>query len=505
MSARTTHNPYQPSSISVQAWLRREEETPLPPPRPVALEELAQHDSPSSLWMAVHGRVYDVTSFLAVHPGGRASLLRGGGLDATALFVAAHPYLAACTLLAKCFVGELQLTPPPGTGAARGVDWPADALLAWRSGTVAAVAGGVVHVDVGGGTAEGVVVVGGVLELCLAGGVGAAGERGCGCGAQPPHAHRRALCVSGEGTARHLRVVLLDDSGGGGSSGALAEGAHVVVRGPAPPRVPVGVLGGGAGEGARRGAALGPSAPPLGSAAAALLAGGAFVAWADGASGAWRGAWPGGVSELGAGGGVLCIARGGGGLAACLPLLAAAAAAGRGSSSSSSTSAISSGTLPTALLWDVRCGAGDALALATGLSDEAPPFWDELLRVAAAAGGARLSAAVLVAEGDLEASEGGVLAPQWLDAPLPPHVVLQPASNDARVEPQLLARLSRAGGGRGGGGAAPRSLLPPPHANLVVLVASGGDDEWERGVDAALRAAFYLAPQCVRVPCERVG
>lgn len=53
--------------------------------------DLSAHGPESdSVWVAVHGDVYDLTSFLDTHPGGRASLLSVAGTDGTAPFLAYH-------------------------------------------------------------------------------------------------------------------------------------------------------------------------------------------------------------------------------------------------------------------------------------------------------------------------------------------------------------------------------------------------------------------------------
>lgn len=36
----------------------------------ITAEELAKHTSSDSLWMAINGKVYDLTNFLDDHPGG---------------------------------------------------------------------------------------------------------------------------------------------------------------------------------------------------------------------------------------------------------------------------------------------------------------------------------------------------------------------------------------------------------------------------------------------------
>ena len=46
-------------------------------------EEVAHHRTPTDLWLIAHGKVYDVTRWVEMHPGGAAALLRRGGLDAT--------------------------------------------------------------------------------------------------------------------------------------------------------------------------------------------------------------------------------------------------------------------------------------------------------------------------------------------------------------------------------------------------------------------------------------
>lgn len=52
-----------------------------------SLETIAEHNSKESCWMAIEGKVYDLTPFVAsgFHPGGEA-ILAGCGIDATELF-----------------------------------------------------------------------------------------------------------------------------------------------------------------------------------------------------------------------------------------------------------------------------------------------------------------------------------------------------------------------------------------------------------------------------------
>lgn len=53
-------------------------------------DEVSQHASESSCWLAIDGVVYDMTNFLNEHPGGKKALLREAGKDATDSFDAVH-------------------------------------------------------------------------------------------------------------------------------------------------------------------------------------------------------------------------------------------------------------------------------------------------------------------------------------------------------------------------------------------------------------------------------
>lgn len=50
------------------------------------LEEVAKHCKEGDYWMVIDNRVYDVTNFIASHPGGREPLTHNAGLDATDQF-----------------------------------------------------------------------------------------------------------------------------------------------------------------------------------------------------------------------------------------------------------------------------------------------------------------------------------------------------------------------------------------------------------------------------------
>lgn len=52
---------------------------------PYTTEQVAQHASKTDCWTIIDGSVYNITSYVARHPGG-AEILRACGTDATTLF-----------------------------------------------------------------------------------------------------------------------------------------------------------------------------------------------------------------------------------------------------------------------------------------------------------------------------------------------------------------------------------------------------------------------------------
>ncbi|XP_058465332.1 cytochrome b5 reductase 4 isoform X2 [Malaya genurostris] len=78
--------------------------------KPVSHAELAQHSTQDDAWLAIRGKVYNVTRYLKFHPGGVDELMRGVGKDATKLFDEVHAWVNYESLLAKCFVGPLRST-----------------------------------------------------------------------------------------------------------------------------------------------------------------------------------------------------------------------------------------------------------------------------------------------------------------------------------------------------------------------------------------------------------
>merc|ERR1719221_2581729 len=52
--------------------------------------EVQRHTSKDDLWLLIDGKVYDVTPFLNIHPGGGQLIVEAAGKDATSLFEMTH-------------------------------------------------------------------------------------------------------------------------------------------------------------------------------------------------------------------------------------------------------------------------------------------------------------------------------------------------------------------------------------------------------------------------------
>lgn len=73
----------------------------------VTSQELAKHNTINDCWIAIDGKVYNVTHYLDFHPGGVEEMMRGSGKDATDLFNQIHTWVNYRSMLKKCLVGHL--------------------------------------------------------------------------------------------------------------------------------------------------------------------------------------------------------------------------------------------------------------------------------------------------------------------------------------------------------------------------------------------------------------
>ncbi len=75
--------------------------------RKISRKELAKHNKLGDAWMALRGKVYDITDYVRFHPGGKTELMRGAGIDGTQLFDSTHHWINIDYLLEKCMIGVL--------------------------------------------------------------------------------------------------------------------------------------------------------------------------------------------------------------------------------------------------------------------------------------------------------------------------------------------------------------------------------------------------------------
>lgn len=60
-----------------------------------------------TVWMALEGKVYNITAYIPFHPGGEGELLRCAGKDGTSLFMKTHSWVNIDGMLKGCLVGIL--------------------------------------------------------------------------------------------------------------------------------------------------------------------------------------------------------------------------------------------------------------------------------------------------------------------------------------------------------------------------------------------------------------
>ena len=70
-------------------------------------EEVAKHASKTDCWTIHKNKIYDITEYAKVHPGGKV-IYQGAGTDCTALFNEEHPWVSVKYLIGKFQVGVLK-------------------------------------------------------------------------------------------------------------------------------------------------------------------------------------------------------------------------------------------------------------------------------------------------------------------------------------------------------------------------------------------------------------
>ena len=98
-------------------WLRRAtrervdggapSDAPVDVKRVIDAGELARHNTRDDCWIGLRGKVYNLTPYVAYHPGGEAVLEEAFGTDATALFDKYHKYVNGEYIMRATRVGVM--------------------------------------------------------------------------------------------------------------------------------------------------------------------------------------------------------------------------------------------------------------------------------------------------------------------------------------------------------------------------------------------------------------
>ncbi|EIE25832.1 cytochrome b5, partial [Coccomyxa subellipsoidea C-169] len=75
--------------------------------RDITMEEVKAHRTKSDAWTVLRGKVYNITPYINFHPGGADWIMKGAGMDCTALFNKYHAWVNSDMLLEKCLIGQL--------------------------------------------------------------------------------------------------------------------------------------------------------------------------------------------------------------------------------------------------------------------------------------------------------------------------------------------------------------------------------------------------------------
>jgi hypothetical protein len=77
--------------------------------------QVSQHSTASDCWEIIDGKVYNLTAFIAAHPGGQAAITAQCGKDASAAFHNGPHGASAINAIAQYQVGTVQTATPPPT------------------------------------------------------------------------------------------------------------------------------------------------------------------------------------------------------------------------------------------------------------------------------------------------------------------------------------------------------------------------------------------------------
>lgn len=80
---------------------------PLPYLGELTKEEIAKHNTKDDCWVIMHGVVYNVTSYLEVHPAGAPCIMACAGGDMTIPYEKRHKYVST-RLIEKLKIGTVK-------------------------------------------------------------------------------------------------------------------------------------------------------------------------------------------------------------------------------------------------------------------------------------------------------------------------------------------------------------------------------------------------------------
>jgi predicted NAD/FAD-binding protein/cytochrome b involved in lipid metabolism len=125
-----SYGPLSAKEVETSSKLSSEEDLPL-----VSLDELRKHTEADSLWVVYGGVVYDVTNYVAEHPGGGDTLLQAGGQDLEVIWrhYPIHTQQDITSVLQPYQVGRLSVDDAAALGDEGGPVEAAAALQAAKS------------------------------------------------------------------------------------------------------------------------------------------------------------------------------------------------------------------------------------------------------------------------------------------------------------------------------------------------------------------------------------
>ena len=71
-------------------------------------EEVSKHNKEEDIWIIINSKVYDVTKFLKLHPGGKTVLMKVAGQDCTKQFYALHEHAQLVKFEKRLLIGQVQ-------------------------------------------------------------------------------------------------------------------------------------------------------------------------------------------------------------------------------------------------------------------------------------------------------------------------------------------------------------------------------------------------------------